>query len=61
MRSQVKEWLGKLTDDDLEKVGGKFDYLIVCWLLFLSAGYYCMTRVDFAIFWEYSGHSNVIS
>jgi uncharacterized protein YjbJ (UPF0337 family) len=28
MRSQVKEWLGKLTDDDLEKVGGKFDYLI---------------------------------
>jgi uncharacterized protein YjbJ (UPF0337 family) len=28
MRSQVKEWWGKLTDDDLEKVGGKFDKLI---------------------------------
>jgi uncharacterized protein YjbJ (UPF0337 family) len=28
MRSQDKEWWGKLTDDDLEKVGGKFDNLI---------------------------------
>ncbi|MEK7783829.1 MAG: CsbD family protein [Chloroflexota bacterium] len=28
MRGQVKEWWGKLTDDDLERVGGKFDQLI---------------------------------
>lgn len=28
MRSQDKEWWGKLTDDDLEKVGSKFDNLI---------------------------------
>jgi len=27
MRGQAKVW-GKLTDDDLEKVGGKFDKLI---------------------------------
>jgi uncharacterized protein YjbJ (UPF0337 family) len=25
---QTKIWWGKLTDDDLEKVGGKFDKLI---------------------------------
>jgi uncharacterized protein YjbJ (UPF0337 family) len=28
MRGQAKVWWGKLTDDDLEKVGGKFDQLI---------------------------------
>ena len=28
MRGQVKSWWGKLTDDDLEKVNGKFDVLI---------------------------------
>lgn len=28
MRGQVKTWWGKLTDDDLEKVNGKFDLLI---------------------------------
>ena len=28
MRGQVKEWWGKLTDDDLEQVGGKADRLI---------------------------------
>jgi len=28
MRGQFKEWWGKLTDDDLERVGGKFDQLI---------------------------------
>ena len=28
MRGQVKEWWGKLTDDDLERVGGKADQLI---------------------------------
>jgi uncharacterized protein YjbJ (UPF0337 family) len=28
MRGQVKEWWGKLTDDDLERAGGKADQLI---------------------------------
>jgi uncharacterized protein YjbJ (UPF0337 family) len=28
MRGQAKVWWGKLTDDDLEKVGGKLDKLI---------------------------------
>lgn len=28
MRGQIKEWWGKLTDDDLEQVGGKADQLI---------------------------------
>ena len=28
MRGQVKEWWGKLTDDDLEQAGGKADQLI---------------------------------
>jgi len=28
IRGQAKGWWGKLTDDDLEKVGGKFDQLI---------------------------------
>jgi len=28
MRGQMKEWWGKLTDDDLEKVGGQTDRLI---------------------------------
>ena len=28
IRGQAKLWWGKLTDDDLEKVGGKFDQLI---------------------------------
>ena len=28
MRGQVKEWWGKLTDDDLERAGGKTDQLI---------------------------------
>lgn len=28
MRGQVKEWWGKLTDDDLERVGGKADQMI---------------------------------
>lgn len=28
MKGQVKEWWGKLTDDDLERVGGKADQLI---------------------------------
>ncbi len=28
VRGQAKVWWGKLTDDDLEKVGGKFDKFI---------------------------------
>ena len=28
MRGQTKLWWGKLTDDDLEKVNGKYDKLI---------------------------------
>jgi uncharacterized protein YjbJ (UPF0337 family) len=28
MRGQAKLWWGKLTDDDLEKVGGQYDKLI---------------------------------
>lgn len=28
MRGQFKEWWGKLTDDDLERVNGQFDQLI---------------------------------
>jgi uncharacterized protein YjbJ (UPF0337 family) len=28
MRGQAKVWWGKLTDDDLEQVGGKLDKLI---------------------------------
>ena len=28
MRGQVKEWWGKLTDDDLEQASGKADQLI---------------------------------
>ena len=28
MRGQVREWWGKLTDDDLDKVAGKFDNFI---------------------------------
>ena len=28
MRGQAKEWWGKLTEDDLKKVDGKFDKLI---------------------------------
>jgi uncharacterized protein YjbJ (UPF0337 family) len=28
MRGQVREWWGKLTDDDLERAGGKVDQLI---------------------------------
>lgn len=28
IRGQAKEWWGKLTDDDLEKIGGKYDKLI---------------------------------
>jgi uncharacterized protein YjbJ (UPF0337 family) len=28
MRGQAKVWWGKLTDDDLEKVGGKLDKLV---------------------------------
>jgi len=28
MRGQVKEWWGKLTDDDLDQAGGKVDQLI---------------------------------
>ncbi len=28
LRGQVKVWWGKLSDDDLEKVGGKFEKLI---------------------------------
>jgi uncharacterized protein YjbJ (UPF0337 family) len=28
MRGQAKVWWGKLTDDDLDQVGGKFDKLI---------------------------------
>jgi uncharacterized protein YjbJ (UPF0337 family) len=28
MRGQVKEWWGKLTDDDIEQAGGKADQLI---------------------------------
>ena len=28
LRGQAKQWWGKLTDDDLEKVGGKFENLI---------------------------------
>ena len=28
MRGHVKEWWGKLTDDDVERVGGKYDQLM---------------------------------
>ena len=28
IRGQAKNWWGKLTDDDLEKVGGQYDKLI---------------------------------
>jgi len=28
MRGQVRAWWGKLTDDDLERVGGKWDQLV---------------------------------
>ena len=28
MRGQVKEWWGELTDDDLERAGGKADQII---------------------------------
>jgi uncharacterized protein YjbJ (UPF0337 family) len=28
MRGQAKQWWGKLTDDDLERAGGKADQLI---------------------------------
>ena len=28
LRGQVREWWGKLTDDDLDKVAGKFDNFI---------------------------------
>ena len=28
MRGQVKEWWGELTDDDLDKAGGKSDQII---------------------------------
>lgn len=28
IRGQVRSWWGKLTDDDVEKVGGNFDKLI---------------------------------
>ena len=39
MRGQVKEWWGKLTDDDLERAGGKADQLIG--LLQQKHGYTC--------------------
>ena len=28
VRGQVKEWWGKLTEDDLDRVGGKYEQLI---------------------------------
>lgn len=28
LRGQAKEWWGKFTDDDLERVGGKFDQFV---------------------------------
>jgi uncharacterized protein YjbJ (UPF0337 family) len=28
VRGQVKEWWGKLTDDDLDRVGGKYEQLV---------------------------------
>jgi uncharacterized protein YjbJ (UPF0337 family) len=28
MRGQVKGWWGKLTDDDLDRVGGKYDQFV---------------------------------
>jgi uncharacterized protein YjbJ (UPF0337 family) len=28
MRGQIKQWWGKLTDDDLERAGGKADQII---------------------------------
>ncbi|MCL4868528.1 MAG: CsbD family protein [Anaerolineae bacterium] len=28
MRGQIKEWWGKLTDDDLDRVEGKIDQLV---------------------------------
>ena len=28
LKGQVKEWWGKLTDDDLEQVGGKYDQFV---------------------------------
>jgi uncharacterized protein YjbJ (UPF0337 family) len=28
LRGQAKEWWGKLTDDDLERVGGKYDHFV---------------------------------
>ena len=37
IRGQAKTWWGKLTDDDLEQVGGQYDKLIG--LLQLKYGY----------------------
>ena len=28
LRGQAKEWWGELTDDDLERVGGKYDQFV---------------------------------
>ena len=28
IRGQAKDWWGKLTDDDLERAGGKYDKLV---------------------------------
>lgn len=28
VQGQVKEWWGKLTDDDLERIGGKYDQFV---------------------------------
>ena len=28
MRGQAKDWWGKLTDDDLDRVGGKYDQFV---------------------------------
>ncbi len=28
LQGQFKEWWGKLTDDDLERIGGKFDQFV---------------------------------
>lgn len=28
LKGQAKEWWGKLTDDDLERVGGKYDQFV---------------------------------
>ena len=44
VRGQAKAWWGKITDDDLEKVGGQYDKLIG--LLQVKYGYTQQQAID---------------